>query len=72
MKSLEEQIEDKTKLIKELENKKVPYDNSKGRWHESNIAYETNYVSIRDAYWKRRMLIAKLEGLDTNETAKVY
>lgn len=65
-------IDEETQNIKELGELKVPYNPELGRWHEDNRAFEIHQVNIRDAYWRRRMLIAKIENLDESETAQVY
>lgn len=60
---LETKIEEETKLIKELESSYPKYDDSVSKWHENNNGYYTHHTKVRDAYWRRRMYIAKLEVL---------
>jgi len=56
-----------TELIKKLESSYPTYDNSVGRWHKNNSAYELHHVKIRDAYWQRRMLQS-----NDSRTAGIY
>lgn len=72
--TLEEQIAAQTQLIEELENgyKDVEYFPELGRHHKSNRKFNIHHTNVRDAYWRRRMLVAKLENFDLNETAKLY
>lgn len=57
-------IEAETKLIAELESS-YPKEFKSLEWYQ-------HHTKCRDAYWRRRMLIAERDGLDKHETAKVY
>jgi hypothetical protein len=69
---LNKQIEEQTALIKELEKSYPKLDNSVGFYDAANTQWHIHHTELRDAYWRRRMLIAKRDGIDENETAKVY
>ena len=58
-----DEIAEQTKLIKELEASYPPY---------GTPDFEIHHIKVRDAYWSRRMMIAKRDGDDLLETAKVY
>ena len=69
------EIDEQTKLIAELEASFPPYYKDLGRWHKDNGPLEAHYVRVRDAYWKRRMLIEKRDGASEEElrvTASYY
>ncbi|RDJ35716.1 MAG: hypothetical protein DWQ19_12935 [Crenarchaeota archaeon] len=71
-KELKQQIEEQTALIAELEKSFPKRDDTVDRWHENNRPYEIHHVKVRDAYWKRRMLITRLEEGAVSKTAAVY
>jgi hypothetical protein len=70
--NIQKQIDQITQEIKLAEKSYPPRDATAHRWADINRPYELHCVKIRDLYWKRRMLIAKRDDLDTQETAKVY
>ena len=65
-------IEQQTEIIEQLMSSYPVYHSELGRWSPENRAFELHDVKVRDAFWQRRMLIAELEGLDLEETAKVF
>lgn len=66
---LELRIEEETKLIKDLESSYPKYD-LVNKWSKNNLEYHRHHTKVRDTYWRRRILIAKLEGLP--EPFEVY
>ncbi len=70
--TLQDKIIAETKLIAELESNRPEYHSGCGRYSEENKPWELHSVAIRDAYWRRRMLITKLEGGDETVTAQIY
>lgn len=70
---LNRQIAEQTALIAELESSYPDsYDPSAGRHAKVNRPTEIHHTKVRDAYWRRRMLIAKRDDLDEQATAAVY
>jgi len=70
MKTLDQQIEEQTKLIEELENS---YPELVGKMYsDENYKWHIHHTKVRDAYWKRRMLIAEKKGLNEEQTARIY
>lgn len=67
-----EEYDEQTALIEALKQSYPKYDADAGRWAEVNRPYELHHIKIRDAYWRRRMLAAKLNGEDVKITAQVY
>lgn len=67
---LQNKIDAETALIKELEGSYPPYNQD--RYSPERRAFEIHDTKVRDAYWRRRMLITKRDGGDLNQTAKVY
>lgn len=68
----DQQIQAETDLIKQLETSYPPFDAKVGTYHPTNTPWHIHHTKVRDAYWRRRMLIAKRDGLNIDATAQVY
>ncbi len=69
---LKQQIDEETNLIRTLENSYPEYVSKAGRYSPENRAFELHHTNVRDAYWRRRMLIAELENLSIQSALKCY
>lgn len=63
-------IQEETDLIKKLEKEYPKLDSSVHFYHKKNTAWHIHHTKVRDAYWRRRRLIAKRDGLE--DPIKVY
>jgi hypothetical protein len=72
MKTIQEKIDEETANIKKLEETYPPCDFSKSDYDEVNKPYLLHHIEVRDAYWRRRMLIAERDGLDKDEISRIY
>lgn len=61
---LELAIQLETQRLQSLENS-YPKDSE-------NIEWRNHHTAVRDSYWRRRMLITKLEDGDFGEMTQVY
>ncbi|MCB0539976.1 MAG: hypothetical protein KDE33_20835 [Bacteroidetes bacterium] len=64
-KELKCQIQEETDLIARLEASYPDVVIGSREWF-------IHHTKVRDAYWRRRMLLDQLEGRSSEETAKVY
>ncbi|RJQ30299.1 hypothetical protein C4565_00510 [Candidatus Parcubacteria bacterium] len=65
-------IDKETELIKTLEKTYPVMEDPSNRYSHKNLPWEIHHTKVRDAYWRRRMLLTELGGGDLNKTAEVY
>lgn len=70
--TLDDRIKEETLNIIRLERSYPMIDESVHFYDPKNLPYHIHHTATRDAYWRRRMLIAERDGLSKSETAKVY